>query len=51
MKCNECELESEIISQLLVKTEGDKINTKTPMVWKCPNEHITYRKYDDLKKN
>lgn len=49
MKCDDCELETEIISQLLVERNGDKIDTKTPMIWKCPDGHMTYRKYDDLK--
>lgn len=48
MKCSYCELESEIVSQMFVKREGDKINTRTPMSYKCPNGHIEYRKYDSL---
>ena len=49
MECEKCGLEMEIQSQIFIKKEGDKINTRTPMVWKCPNNHYQYEKYDNLK--
>lgn len=48
MKCD-CGLESKITSQMFVHREGDKINTRTAMVWECPVGHKDYRNYDDLK--
>lgn len=49
MKCSYCELETKIVSQIFVKKEGNNINTRTPMSYKCPNGHTEYRNYDNLK--
>ncbi|WP_428324445.1 hypothetical protein [Nitrosopumilus sp.] len=49
MICKTYGLEMERISQIFVKNEGEKTNTRAPMSWKCLNNHYHHEKYDNLK--
>ena len=49
--CEKCgEPLDEPVSQILIKREGDKTNTRAPTSWVCKKcGHNTYRDYDHLK--
>lgn len=50
MQCPKCGLPMQLLSQILIKKEGKKENTRMPTTWICQNNHYHHAKYDSLKK-